>query len=193
MSSFFAKSFAVLYNIVMTSLINKILQGDEHAVETFYRTYAPEILQYLKHKLPREEDAQEIVNDVFLDAVDALPTLQAHTNAQAWLYRIAHNKMVNFYRKRKIKSFLFSQFPFLKLAASEISQPEFQLEKKEAVIRMQLTLQQLSQNYQNILQMHYLEDMPIKTIAIRLDLSHKAAESLLYRARQRFIKDYERT
>jgi RNA polymerase sigma-70 factor (ECF subfamily) len=177
----------------MTSLIDRIIQGDDQAVAVLYNSYSPGILRYLKRKLPREEDAQEILNDVFLDAVDALPNLREQMQLQSWLYQIAHHKIANFYRKQKIKTFLFSQFSYLKLLAAEINEPEFQIEKQELLRRLQLTFQQLSGKYQQIIRMHYEDAIPVKAIALELNLSPKATESLLYRARQQFKKDYART
>ena len=114
--------------IMSLSFIKRILAGDSEAVIEFYKSYSPKILSYLSKKLPHLEDAQEITNDVFLEAIDSLSFLQKEKNVSAWLYRIAHNKMVDFYRKRKIKSILLSQLPFLQIVASEINQPEFQFE-----------------------------------------------------------------
>ena len=181
------------YNQTMTHIVKRILHGDSGAVETFYKLYAPGIVKYLRYKLPKDEDAQEILNDVFLEAIDGLPTLKEETNVKSWLYQIAHNKMVNFYRKKKIKSLLFSQFPYLQIIAQEFNQPEFQLERREIIVRMQIALEKLSQKYQQILRMHYIEELPVKIISVRLNLSFKATESRLYRARQQFIKYYEGT
>src|SRR5689334_4745252 len=112
----------------MHSLVEKILAGDQEAIVLFYREYSPKIFRYLKRHLPKSE-IEEVLNDVFFDAIDDLPKLNKSTNLQAWLYKIAHNKMVNFYRKKKIKSFLLSQIPYLELFSQEIHQPEFILEK----------------------------------------------------------------
>ena len=98
----------------MSPLTKKILDGDEQAVENFYHMYSPRIFRYLKKKLP-EIEAAEIMNDVFLQAIDSLQQLRQSENLSAWLYKIAHHKMVDFYRKKKIKTFLFSQIPFWKL------------------------------------------------------------------------------
>ena len=100
--------------------------------------------------------------------------------------------MVDHYRKQKIKSILLSQLPFLELIAKEIDQPEFQLEKNKIRDKIEKSLHSLSQNYEQILRMHYEEDIPVKGIADRLQLSFKATESRLYRARQCFIQAYER-
>lgn len=176
----------------MSTLIDQILQGDEQAVVQLYQTYSPRLLRFLQSKLPRKEDAQEILNDVFLDAIDELPTLHKETNLQAWLYKISSNKVADFYRKRKVKSFLFSQIPYLSIVANEISQPEFQMEKNKIRDRIEFAFHQIAEHYQTILRMHYEEELPIKVIAVALNLSPKAAESRLFRARHSFMKSYER-
>lgn len=175
----------------MTTLVKQILQGDDQAVIKLYQLYSPKILRYLQKRVPREE-AQEIVNDVFLEAIDALPTLKKEQNLQAWLFRIAHNKTVDFYRKRKITAFLLSKMPFLEIVAQEIHEPEFQFEKDKIRDKIERTLHQLSTHYQRILRMHYEEDMPVRDIAISFNLSYKATESLLFRARKSFKEHYER-
>lgn len=175
------------------SFIKRILTGDNKAVGEFYKTYSPKILSYLSKKLPAFEDAQEITNDVFLEAIDSLSILQREENTSAWLYKIAHNKMVDFYRKRRIKTLLLSQMPFLQIVANEINQPEFQYEKNKIRDRIEETLHSLSQKYQKILRLHYEEKVSVKELARIFNLSFKATESLLFRARQSFKLAYERT
>ena len=87
----------------MKALVNRILDGDSQAVIEFYNLYSPKILKYLNVKLS-PEDAQEILNDVFFEAVDSLTLLRNKDNISAWLYKIAQNKTADYYRKKKIKS-----------------------------------------------------------------------------------------
>lgn len=176
-----------------SSFIKRILAGDSKAVIQFYKFYSPKILTYLIRKLPRLEDAEDLTNDVFLEAIESLSMLQKEEKTLAWLYRIAHNKMVDFYRKKKIKSILLSQVPFLQIIANEISQPEFQFEKDAIRDKIEASLRSLSYNHRIILELHYEQEVPIKQIARKLNLSFKAAESLLFRARQNFILAYART
>jgi len=164
---------------------------DEQAVVLLYNRFSPEITRYLKKKLPLNE-VDEVLSDVFIEAVDSMPRLKKQENLKAWIYKIAHNKIVDFYRKKKIKSFLLSQVPYLDLFAKEISQPEFILEKNQIRDRIETAMRSIAQKYQTILRMHYEDQITIKNIAIDLSLSPKATESLLYRARMHFIKAYER-
>jgi len=173
-------------------LIERILQGDEQAVELFYRKYSRLILRYIVSKVAKE-DAQEILNDVFFDIIDSLALLRNHNYIKSYLYQIAHNKIVDYYRKKKLKTILLSQLPFMELISNEIHRPDFQYEKNIIRDKIESTLHSLSKEYRDILKLHYEEDIPVKQIAVIMNQSFKATESLLYRARQSFKKTYART
>lgn len=175
----------------MRYLIDKIIEGDSQSVVKLYNLYSPKILSYLKKKLSHE-DAQEILNDVFFELIDSLSLINEKDNLLPWLYKVAHNKTVDYYRKKKIKSVILSQVPFLKIVAAEINEPEFQFEKNKIRDQIEEALLSLSAKYQKILRLYYEKNMSVKEIARALNLSFKGTESLLYRARQSFKIAYER-
>ena len=175
----------------MSSLIKQLTQGDSEAVLRFYKLCSLKILTYLERRLPTADDAQEITNDVFLEALDSISLLKDEKKLPNWLYRIAHNKACDFYRKRKIKSLLFSQIPFLQIVSKEINEPEFQFEKDRLRDRIETALRNISKEYRRILKLHYEEEIPVRQIAVMSDLSFKATESLLFRARQSFKLAYD--
>jgi RNA polymerase sigma-70 factor (ECF subfamily) len=177
----------------VAQLIEKVIAGDNDAVLVFYNTYSSRILKYLLYHLPRKEDAEEVLNDVFFEAIDSLALFQKKSTLATWLLQIAKHKTADFYRKRKIKSILLSQAPFLEIVALEICEPEFQFEKDKIRNRLEAALVSLSEKYRKILTLHYEEQVPVKEIALEFHLSFKATESLLFRARKRFQKAYERT
>jgi len=176
----------------MGNLIDGVRNGNPQAVSEFYKANSGKIFNYLLKKLPSKEDAEDLTNDVFLEAIDSLQLLQRNSNLTAWLFRIAHNKMVDYYRKRKIKSLLLSQIPYLELIDKEVHQPEFQFEKNRIRDKIEKTLYALSEKYRKILRLHYEDNIPIKQIAFEFNLSFKATESLLFRARRQFQILYER-
>lgn len=176
----------------MASLIDQIIKGDSDAVLQFYKLYSPGLMKYLSQKLPRQEDAEELLNDTFFEALDTLSFFQKKSSVKTWLFRIAHNKVADFYRKRKLRSILLSQVPFLEIVAEEIDQPEFEYEKQMVSKKIDIAMKSLSEKYREILTLKYVKRFSIKQIAIEMQLTIKAAESLLFRARQSFMLAYER-
>jgi len=180
-----------VYNTDVRSLIDEVLSGEPQAVSEFYKQNSGKILNYLIKRLPTQEDAEDLTNDVFFEAIDSLNLLEREENLQAWLYKIAHNKMVDYYRKRKIKSLLLSQIPYLEIVSSEINQPEFQFEKNRVRDKIEHTLYELSGTYQRILHLHYEENVSVKDMAVTFNMSFQATQSLLFRARRKFQVVYE--
>lgn len=176
----------------MSDILKRIIDGDTRATRDFYHLYSGKILIYLSKRLPRQEDAEDLMQDVFLEAIDSVFFLKKRGSVMSWLYTIAHNKVVDYYRKKKIKSIVLSALPLLQIAAQEMNEPEFQFEKDKIRDRIEKAFASISKRYQEILIMRYEKEIPVKQLAIALHLSFKATESLLFRARQDFKRAYER-
>jgi len=175
----------------MDNLVSRILAGDEDAVREFYTSFVGKINSYLEKRLPETEDIEAFSHDIFLEAIDSLPLFEGKSSLKTWLYKIAHNKLVDWYRKKKINSLILSQLPFLEIVAQEVYEPEFQYEKNKLRDKIEYTLRSLSSKYRQILRLHYEEQKSVKEIAKIMNVSPKAAESLLFRARAEFKRQYE--
>lgn len=176
----------------MQNVLKDIKQGSPEAVALFYQKYSPKLLAHLKYKLPNTEDAEEVLNDVFIAAIDDIHFFRGDCSINTWLYKIARNKIVDFYRKKKIKSVILSQAPFLEIIAQEFHQPEFQFEKDKIRDKIETAFINISEKYRKVLKLHYEEKTPVREIARIFGLTFKATESLLFRARKSFLLAYER-
>lgn len=80
----------------------KAKEGDQAAFVELYRVMFPRIFRYVSLKIPANE-VEDIVGDVFLKLVAKLDTYHPVKTASfsAWVYRIAHNTVVDYYRKKK--------------------------------------------------------------------------------------------
>jgi RNA polymerase sigma-70 factor (ECF subfamily) len=70
--------------------------------------------------------------------------------------------------------------------------PETSALRKESSLMVHTALDSLPPRYSQVLEMKYLDNLPVKEIADRMNLRPKAAESLLTRARNSFRKSYAR-
>jgi RNA polymerase sigma-70 factor (ECF subfamily) len=84
----------------VASLVERAQAGDHAAFGQLYDVYQPKILTYFRYHLQgRPEQAEDLAADVFVKALDKLATYRDSGVAfQAWLYRIAHNHLVDHFR-----------------------------------------------------------------------------------------------
>lgn len=76
-------------------------RGDKDAFARLYEENVDKVYRYLRARLNEPADAEDVTVEVFIKAMQALPSYQSRgAPFAAWLMRIAHNEMVNFVRKR---------------------------------------------------------------------------------------------
>lgn len=83
-------------------LIKRASQGDKQAFGVLYETYMDQIFRYIYYRVANSFEAEDLTENVFLNAWQAMPKLAAKNdkphNFRAWLYRIAHNLVVDHHR-----------------------------------------------------------------------------------------------
>lgn len=86
-------------------LIKSAANGDKQAFGVLYQNYLEQIYRYIYYRIANSFEAEDITENVFLKAWEALPKLAEKeeniSNFRAWLYRIAHNMIVDHHRARK--------------------------------------------------------------------------------------------
>ena len=83
-------------------LIARAQQGDTSAFGRLYERYLDRIYRYIYYRVSDQDEAEDLTETVFLKAWEALPRSRFEGNSfRAWLYRIAHNAVVDCYRTRR--------------------------------------------------------------------------------------------
>ena len=167
-------------------LVLRVLQKEDEAIEELYRQYFPKIANFVFGKIDNPFDAQEIVQDIFISALDCLPLFSFKSSLSTWLYAIAKHEVIDFYRKKKIKTILFSRLPILETLANRALGPEEKLIEKEIKTQIMRVFSRLSEGYRQILRLKYVEGHSVAEVARILGISFKATESRLTRARLAF-------
>ena len=112
-------------------LINKILTGDKKALLAFQKSYSGKLFNFIKHKINSEEDAEEILQDTLLASLEAMRDYTGQSSLYTYIYGIAKHKVIDFYRKRKLKQVVFSRLPQVENLVSLLLSPEQKYERKE--------------------------------------------------------------
>ncbi|MSQ42524.1 MAG: sigma-70 family RNA polymerase sigma factor [Dehalococcoidia bacterium] len=83
-------------------LVERARNGDAEAFGALYGRFQPEIVRYLTHRVGDVDTAEDLAQQVFLKAWQAIPRYQSRgVPFKAWLYRMAHNQMVDHFRTRR--------------------------------------------------------------------------------------------
>ncbi len=159
---------------------------------SLYSRYARRVFAYLRnHKISRE-DAEDILLDVFLAALQQAKFVMLSEPEQlAWLQRVAHNKVVDLYRH----STHYPQIPLAHAAESvdedESAMPEQRALQEEEYMRLRARLKNLSQLQQEVLRLRFTENLRCAAIAARIGKSEVAVRILLSRTLNQLRNTYE--
>lgn len=177
----------------MEQLVRDVLAGKSGSATRFYQAYAPRVRSYLVSRLPSESDAEDVLQDTFLSAFDSLLLYRGESSVVTWLLSIARHEVADFYRKRYVRQVVEKTSPLFEEIILTSETPEFVMEKSRLRRQFVTAYKSLSQEYQDILSFRFELGMSVKEIAVRMQLSFKATESLLYRARRAFTAAYAQT
>jgi len=152
-------------------------------IEKLYTEYAHDILRYIHRYIFSREDADDVLVEVFLAAMESstLPKLSMQEQF-AWLLRVARNKVVDYQRKViKTPAVALDEVLDSPFDAGLVTPEEALLEREEVEL-LHTCLSALPALQQHILQLRFGDDLRTKEIASRLHKSDGAVRSLLLRS-----------
>jgi RNA polymerase sigma-70 factor (ECF subfamily) len=126
-------------------LIQQTLQGDKEAFEMLIRKYQNSLLTYIGRMVNTREMALDFTQDVFIKTYTNLHTYRPQYKFSTWLFKIASNTMIDFWRKKKLDTFSIDQRP------KDDDRPQFQLPDDEISIEVYYELSQIRNRIEEIL------------------------------------------
>jgi len=85
-----------------------IKMSKDHKIKELYEQFRKPLFRFIRYKVADEHSAEEILNDVFIKAYSSIDTLKNESSLKSWLYRIASNRIVDYYRKKQNDNVEFS-------------------------------------------------------------------------------------
>lgn len=175
-------------------LVRRMLAGEERAFTEFFDGHFPGLYRFALTRLDHDEDAaEEVAQATICRAITKLGNYRGEAALFTWLCTFCRHEISAFYRRNKISARqvdLVEDAPDVRAALESLGGtlggPAQALDRAEIGRLVQVVLDQLPPHYGSALEWKYLDGVSVKEIAGRLDLSPKAAESLLTRARGAF-------
>ncbi|MBY0522619.1 MAG: sigma-70 family RNA polymerase sigma factor [Gemmataceae bacterium] len=168
-------------------LINECLRGRSAAFGELIRRYQDRLFNSVYRLVDNAEDAQDVVQETFLNAYKSLDNFKGDAEFFTWLYRIAYNTAVSLRRKQKVALSIDAgrngEGGVEPLDGSVGNQPGHALEKAEQEKRIQDALNRLSPEHRAVLILKDMEGQKYEAIADILQVPIGTIRSRLHRAR----------
>ncbi|MBD3381637.1 MAG: sigma-70 family RNA polymerase sigma factor [candidate division Zixibacteria bacterium] len=172
-------------------LVKKAQQGDFDAFNTLIENYKTRIYNLALKMSGDRHDAEDILQDTFLKAVDNIDKFRGESSFGTWLYAIAVNQVRGQYASRKkaelkpIEDYLPAGHGSAedKAVLFDWGDPHDILETREIQEIIDQTLSDMPNKYSLPFILRYYEDMPVKEVAKTMNLTLAAAKSRILRAR----------
>jgi RNA polymerase sigma-70 factor (ECF subfamily) len=165
------------------SLVGRAQEGDADAFGLLYDRFQPEILRYLTNQVGHRETAEDLAQQVFLRAWQAIPRYeQRGAPFKAWLYRMARNQVIDHFRRQR---------PTSDLEGIEVAEPaeaEDRVLAAELRGRLRAALDGLSPDHREVLVLRFLMEKSAAEIGQIMNRKEVTVRGLQMRALQALRK-----
>ncbi len=166
---------------------NKLLieakNGNLEAFDKMCRSVYVKVYHYLYYRVRNKDDAEDLTSEVMIKMVKALK--KQHGNFIAWIYRIARNTLIDYYRKEKTKEEISYENLSQEIPAEE--------EPKEIlrIDRLKEAIGHLTKEQADVITLKFIQEYDNAEIARIMGKSVGAVKVLQYRA-LKALRDYFR-
>ena len=173
--------------------VNRHIAQVEQEMALLYRNYAPGLLTYVRMHITSVEDAEDLVVEVFMAALEnAKFAALSEKEKQLWLWRVTRNKVIDTYRRAKTRQNVTLEQVADGLFEDEMAGPEYAALRQEDYMDLYAHLQSLPPLQQQILRMRFGQNLSCREIAIRLGKQENVVRVTLSRTLNLLRKIYRR-
>jgi len=151
--------------------------------------YQNKLMRYiLRLTSVNKQDAEDILQDVFLDVYRNLNSFDERFKFSSWIYRIAHNRVISVWRKNKNTPIIFNKEESLELFKNIASEENIvsELSKKDIQKEVEQVLAKMKKEYAEILVLKFLEEKSYIEISDILKKPMGTVATLINRAKKQF-------
>ena len=161
------------------SLVRRAQQHDQDAFAQLYEEYFDKIYRYIAFKIGNKTEAEDMTQRVFLNAIKSISSFRWRgIPFSAWLFRIAHNQVVDYLRK-KAKHATTSLDEVL---VSNGNNPQLVAEQNLDIERLLLATKQLTQAQREVISLRFASELSIAQVARVMAKSQGAIKALQHSA-----------
>jgi RNA polymerase sigma factor (sigma-70 family) len=162
--------------------------GSNEAFNVLHERYRQRLFAYVRQMLSTQsrQDAEDVLQDVFVRAFGALRADERAVNVRAWLYRVAHNRCIDHLRRP-----IPAASDVFEMSRTPLHDPLEDAQRREDLRRLVTDVSRLPEQQRSALLMREIDGMSYADLATALDVTVPAVKSLLVRARLGLVEAAE--
>lgn len=153
-------------------------RGNTAALTAIYEHFKQGVFRFIYYRTQDAEVAADLTGDVFEQMLKALPTYRPERPFAAWLFRIARNRVIDYWRQQRVRQHM----PLDEEIQSEGKLPEQLVGQRLRVEQVLWAMDALTSDQQDVLILRFMAGMRIKAVADTLGKSESAVRMLQHRA-----------
>lgn len=163
--------------------------GAQEAQADIYEAYYMRVYRFVYYRVSHKETAEDITEEVFIKAFNSLKNLEKVEAFEGWLFQIARNLVIDYYRKKKQLVPLDSIENTLEYDTNVVEIINLQIEQ---TILIKL-LKELNDEQQSVIKMKFFDELDNSTIATILNKTEGAIRVIQHRAITKLKEIFEDT
>ncbi|MFA6004678.1 MAG: RNA polymerase sigma factor [Elusimicrobiota bacterium] len=161
-------------------LVDRFIGGDNDAFHRLFTRYKGKMLQFVRWYAGGDRDAEDIVQEIFMEAFKSLKSFRRQSAFNTWLYGLARNVCLHHARKRGKMKILQEPEDFLEIP--DPADHQAALERAESELNVRAAVESLPPLYRAILLLREWEQMSYADIAMTLQVPLGTVRSRLHNA-----------
>lgn len=172
-----------MFTLDEKQLITRTQHGDSEAFNPLVVKYQPRIYTYILGRVKNRETAKDLTQETWLKAFRGIHTFRGNSAFPSWLYRIAENVCIDFFRKQKTEHDIA---PLHTINEHRIidtyPDPSQNIEMQERKRVLRAAIQHLPPMRKKVFLLRYAQELPIKKIAAIINRSEGTVKTHLSKA-----------
>jgi len=173
-------------------IILSVQKGNSDCFDLIITRYEQKLFYYVMRFVCNADESRDIVQNVFVKALKHIDSFDCDKRFSSWIYRIAHNETMNWFTRNKHRKCVSidddseqKEFVDLSDTTSTALDEWFQMELRD---ELHDAVAQLSDNYAQVIELHYFKDKSYKEISKIINRPTSSVGTLLRRAKKQLLK-----
>ena len=172
--------------------IDRVKSGEVAAFSYLVEKYRDMVYGLSLRILKNAEEAEELAQDTFVKAFQALDSYKGKSKFSTWLYRIAYNGAITMVRKRKLDFYSLDEQRLSDQDELNIGNRLTEIDQEELSAKLKKAMETLPEDDQVLITLYYYDEQRIEDISLITSLSASNVKVKIHRARKKmylFLKE----